>query len=190
MKKILFITAAALIVAVSAAGCGNKAKTNTGENDVQQQLEDYGKGASDNVDMKKVDGVELKAAETQDSVQEAGKIGAYEVSVEDAKIIDYQDSKVLLVSFDFKNNSASEVNFAGVTSVSVAQGEAQLPPVAVTGVEGFDSSTLAQNVGKGKKIKVQRSYKLADDTTPVTVTVQAFDTANHEGSVSKTFNIQ
>ena len=192
MKKILWITASALIIAMSASGCG---KTNTSnntpaENDVQQQIENYGKNASDNVDMKKIDGIELKAAEPEGDVKDDGKIGAYEVSVDDAKMIDYQDSKVLLVSFEFKNNSSAAVNFSGVTSVDAVQGESPLPPVVVTGVEGFDSSTLAQNVEKGKKIKVQRAYKLADETTPVTVTVQAFDTVNNEGMVSKTFNIQ
>lgn len=194
MKKIILITAA-LIITVSAAGCKNNENTsdntqNNSTDSVQQQLDNYGKDASDNVDMDKIEGTALKEAESEDGIKSGDKIGNYEVSIEDAKIIDYQDSKVVLVSFEFKNNSSQDINFAGAMSVEAEQGESELPPVVVTNVDGFDSTTLAQNVSKGEKIKVQKSYKLLDETTPVTIRVEAFDKANNEGNIEKTFNIE
>ena len=194
MKKFILIMAA-LIITVSAAGCKNNENTSdntqsSSTDSVQQQLDNYGKDASDNVDMDKIEGTELKEAENEDGLKSGDKIGNYEVSIEDAKIIDYQDSKVVLVSFEFKNNSSQDVNFAGAMSVEADQGESELPPVVVTNVEGFDSTTLAQTVSNGEKIKVQKSYKLLDETTPVTIRVEAFDKANNEGNIEKTFNIE
>ena len=195
-----FIAAMALIMALSFAGCGNKKNTANNskstdtpaeEKTVQQQLDDFGKGASENADMKKVDGKELKEEKIENSAPTENTIGSYDISVDDAKIIDYNNSKVILVSFGFKNNSDSEVNFSGVTVVETEQNGSALAPTVVTDVEGFDSTTLAQNVEKGKKITVQRAYKLSDEENPVTVSVRAFD-SNAQGneSVSKTFNVK
>lgn len=199
MKK-GFIAALALIMALSFAGCGNKKNTAnsskstdtpTEEKTVQQQLDDFGKDASYNADMKKVDGKELKEEKTENSAPTENTIGSYDVSVDDAKVIDYDGNKVVLVSFGFKNNSDSEVNFSGVTVVDAEQNGSSLAPTVVNNVEGFDSTTLAQNIGKGKKITVQRAYRLSDEENPVTISVRAFDSnAQGKESVSKTFNVK
>ena len=194
MKK-TFLIVAALIVSMSLASCGTKnAKTpdtNTAsEGSVEQQLADFGKNASDNVDMNKIEGETLTEAENAEGTESKADIGVYEVSVDDAKVIDYQDNKVVLVSFSFKNNSSSDINFAGAMSVEANQDTAVLAPAVVVGVEGFDSTTLAQNVSKGEKIKVQRAYNLADGETPVTIYVEAFDKTVSDASVEKTFNLK
>ena len=60
----------------------------------------------------------------------------------------------------------------------------------MTGVDGYDSTTLAQNVSKGEKITVQRAYKLSDEENPIDVSVRAVDSANNAGEVKKTFEIK
>lgn len=194
MKK-TFLIISALIVSMSLASCGaknaKKQDTNTApEGSVEQQLADFGKNASDNVDMNKIEGEDLTAAENAEGTESKGDLGVYEVSIDDAKVVDYNDKKVVLVSFSFKNNSSSDINFAGAMSVEAIQGESVLAPAVVTGVEGFDSTTLAQNVSKGEKIKVQRAYNLADGETPVTFYVDAFDKTVSDATVEKTFNLK
>lgn len=183
MKKILLITAA-LAVAISVCGCGKKAKT-TGD-----PVTDYGVNASENVDMKKIDGTELAAAQSDSGAKSEGSIGKYDVSVESAKVIDYNDEKVVIVSFDFKNNSSSETNFAGAMKVNVEQDGASLRPINLYEVDGYDVASTAEIIQKGDKITVQRAYSLSDESSSVEVSVRAFDSENNEGSVSKTFEIK
>ncbi len=182
MKKILLITAA-LAIAVTAAGCGKKDKK-TGD-----PVTDYGVNATENVDMNKISGDELTAAPSN-GVKESGAIGKYEVGIDKAKVIDYNDEKVVIVSFDFKNNSSQEANFAGAMTVTIEQDGADLRPVNLNEVEGYDIASVAQMVKKGEKITVQRAYALSDDKTAVNVTVKAFNSESNEGSVAKIFEIK
>lgn len=183
MKKILLITAA-LVLAMSAAGCGKKA-AKTGD-----AVIDYGVNASENVDMDKVQGSELTDVNSSDGVSGNGKIGKYDVGIDMAKVIDYNNEKVVIITFDFKNNTAQETNFAGAMKVTVEQDGAALRPVNLHEVEGYDVASVAEMVGKGDKITVQRAYALADEVSAVNVTVRAFDAENNEGSVAKTFEIK
>ena len=183
MKKILLITAA-LAIALTAAGCGKKDKK-TGD-----PVTDYAVNASENVDMNKLSGDELTSVKPADGVKESGAIGKYEVGIDKAKVIDYNDEKVVIVSFDFKNNSSQDANFAGAMNVTIEQGGAELRSVNLNGVDGYDIASTAQIIEKGKKITVQRAYALSDNETAVDITVKAFDAENNEGSVSKTFEIK
>lgn len=199
MKKFSIALVIALAAVLSAAGCGNKANTNklnktdatsAPQESAQEQLENYGKNASDNADMSKVDGKKLNESKTDGSSDNNDKIGGYQVKIEEAKVVDYGEGKAVLLSFSFKNDTASDVSFAGVMNVTAEQDGGTLPPVVVTGVDGYDSSTLAQNVSKGEKITVQRAYKLSDEENPIDVSVRAVDSANNAGEVKKTFEIK
>ena len=199
MKKFSIALVIALAAVLSAAGCGNKANTNklnktdaksAPQESAQEQLENYGKNASDNADMSMVDGKKLNEAKTEGNSENNDKIGGYQVKIEEAKVVDYGEEKAVLLSFSFKNDTASDVSFAGVMNVTAEQDGGTLPPVVVTGVDGYDSSTLAQNVSKGEKITVQRAYKLSDEENPIDVSVKAVDSANNAGEVKKTFEIK
>ena len=159
-------------------------------NDVQTQLDNYGKDASDNISMDKIEGVNLEAAENEGEVKSEGNIGNYKVEVSEAKVIDYEDDKILLVLFDFENKSKQDINFAGALKVEATQDGGKLAPAMVNGVEGVDVSALAQNVSKGEKIQVQKVYKLMDEETPVKISVRAFDAEKNPGTIEKTFNLK
>lgn len=183
MRKNLFI-AAALIFAVSLSGCGKKDEKSG------DAVTDYGVNASENVDMEKVQGDKLEVAESAEGVSDSAEIGNYEVGIDEAKVIDYNDEKVVIVTFDFKNNSSQETNFAGAMKVTIEQEGAALRPVNLNEVDGYDIAAVAEMVKKGDKITVQRAYALSDEETPINVSVSAFHSEMGEGSVSKTFEIK
>ena len=184
MKKLLLIMAASLAVAIMFTGC---AKKDEHKSEMEQQLADYGKNASDNVDINKVEGKELTEKKGKKQEEE---IGNYKVSIEKAKAIDYADNKILLVQFEFENNGSEDINFAGALKVEAEQGGAKLPPLFVSDVEGVDVSALAQMVSKGEKINVQKTYNLMDEESPVTISVYAHESSKNPGVIEKTFNLK
>lgn len=195
MKNIIVSATALMAVVMMFSGCGKKDDKKSSivdnePNSVQEQLDNYGKDASENISMDKVEGSELEEAENEGEVQTEGKIGNYEVSIAQAKVIDYEEDKILLVLFDFENKGKSDINFAGALKVEATQNGGKIPPAMVNGVEGVDVSALAQNVKKGEKIQVQKVYKLMDEESPVTVSVRAFDVENNPGTIEKTFNLK
>lgn len=182
MKKRIAILMAAMLVVSCAAGCGqktnngaSKADTNTAKTDVS---DNYGTGdySADQVDMGSIDGEELKS-ET-DKRDYSGKLGDAEVTINDAKVIEYNDEKVVVISFDFKNNSDTPTPFTGVFKADAYQDDSHLAPVVVTGIEGVTMMALTENVEKGDTITVQKAYRLADDSTPVVIEVTE---ANYSG---------
>ena len=193
MKKILITVLSLMAVVMMFGGCAKKdssSVTDKEANDVQTQLDNYGKDASDNISMDKIEGVNLEAAENEGEVKSEGNIGNYKVEVSEAKVIDYEDDKILLVLFDFENKSKQDINFAGALKVEATQDGGKLAPAMVNGVEGVDVSALAQNVSKGEKIQVQKVYKLMDEETPVKISVRAFDAEKNPGTIEKTFNLK
>ena len=100
MKKRLIIITAALILAMSAAGCGQKTNnTGTSQNNTQQTdasgaYENNGTQKSgedvvysEQVDMEKVEGE--AATSDSDKKEYKGDLGDVEVTIEDAKLISY-----------------------------------------------------------------------------------------------------
>lgn len=182
MKKKIAILMAAMLV-VSAAGCGQKTtentaaeqNTNTAQTDVS---ENYGTAdyTPDQIDMKKVDGDELKSS--SDKKDYSGELGDVEVTIEDAKVIDYDGVPVAIVSFKYKNNGSTPAPFTGKLNVQAYQDDSRLASLVVTGVEGVTMLALSENVEKGDTITVQTAYRLNDTSTPLDIEVSEFDAAN------------
>lgn len=198
MKKTFIIITAALILALSAAGCGQKTN-NTAvpqstqaadasgayeNNTAEQNSEDV--VYSEKVDMDKIEG---EAAESDSDKNEyQGELGNVEVTIEDAKLIKYEDEDVAVVSFKYKNNSNQEMPFTSTLDVAAYQNDSKLPPAVVNGVEGVELLSMAENVKKGDTITVQKAFKLRDKS-PMTVEVREFviDENSSDGLV-KVFN--
>ena len=124
MKKSLIVIAA-LILAMSVAGCGKKAEnTNTtpqqtAQSDASGAYENGsatetldGQDYSKNVDMAAVEGTEAKSDTKADSY--SGEVSNNDISIEEAKLINYDDSDVVVVSFEFTNKTDSDQSFSGV----------------------------------------------------------------------------
>ena len=193
MKKYAFL-AAALILSISLAGCsGNSGKDTADEPDAVETaaagVSKYDENFTDadkDIDMKALDG---KKAKTADASNAKGDINGTEVGIGEAKVVDYGEGKAIIVTFDFKNNSATDVNFNGIISTDASQGDAYLTTATTLRMEGYVPETLVQTVSNGDKITVQRAYVLHDDTTPVTITVDNAVNPNKDERYTKTFNI-
>lgn len=199
MKKSIFLSAAALILALAVAGCSspfgdkgssdNSANTTAGTNsekEEQEMIDNLNADADKNVDMDKVEGVE---AQTVDDSSAKGEVGNTEVEITDAKVIDYGGSKVLVVSYDFTNKTGEETTFNMVEDTNATQNGEILPFAIVLDVEGIDTNTLGQRVKNGKTITVQKAFTLANETDDVTVTVNDASAVSDTAPVSKTFKI-
>lgn len=188
MKKTLVITAISLILAVSLAGCGCKKTSNneqgtSGTDNVYTQ--DVEQNYSQNVDMEKVQGDQTSSDTAEDAYN--GKIGNAEVSIGDAKIIDYEGDRVAVISFDFTNTGDQPISFTSVLKVIASQNLSDLPPATVFGVEGVELNSISDLVAKGQTITVQRAYKLRDESAPLTVNVVDFNAAENSAVLEKTF---
>lgn len=200
MNKKLIAIIAAMALIMTAAGCAKKDSGTKNNNSGNTQQTDasgaYGENAdtsanndgnyADNIDMNIIDGEEGKSE--NDKNEYDGDVGDVSVSIEDAKIINYQDEDVVIVSFKYKNNSDEEMPFTGSLRVEAYQNDSKLPATVVDNVEGVDMMALTQNVKKGETIMVQKAYKMRDKS-PVTVEVSEFFVDENSGEgLTKTFN--
>lgn len=177
MKKGLIIIAAALILALTAAGCGTKNTGNTASSGASSsnssQPADVSDAYSEKVDMDIVQGTEAKS-DSQENEYE-GKLGAAKVSIDDAKLINYEDEDVVIVSFDFENKSDSPQSFTGLFEVTATQNGGELSSAVVYGVEGVELLSMGENVPSGESIDVQMAYKVKDKSAPVTIELREFE---------------
>ena len=200
MKKRLVIITAALILAMSASGCGQKtSNTGTTQNKTQQTdasgayenngAQQNGEDVvySEQVDMDKIEGE--TASSDSDKKEYGGKLGDVEVTIEDAKLISYEGDDVAVVSFKYKNNSDQEMPFTSKLNVEAYQNDSKLPPAVVDGVEGVSLLSMSENVMPGDTITVQKAFKLRDKAQSFTVEIREFvmDENSSDGLV-KTFN--
>lgn len=191
MKNKLLALTAALALLITAAGCGQKDDKNTGADKTSQTAQDisdnYAEGASENVDMKKVEGDELAA---QESDNDSATLEESAVSIEDAKLTDADGKKVIIVSYKFTNKSDNAESFNSIMKSDAFQDAMSISHALInTDIEGFDSNSTAERIEPGKTITVQEAYTLANETSPVEVRVSEFHSESGV-SVSKTFNLQ
>ena len=207
MKKFIAIFAvAALMLSVSA--CGKKDKTNNSvdstpnteavsdTSDGSAAVDDDGNeikgtavnGAGDEVDMKKVEGDKVKA-EKKDNEPISGTIAGLKVGIGDAKVMQTEQSKIFVVTFDFKNTTSSPLAFDNIISVDVTQNGSKLMPTVITNMEGINILSGVEAIESGKSTTVQKTYILSDDTTPVEV--RAYKYAESSGdSLNAVFNLK
>ena len=200
MKKYAFLTAA-LLLSISLTGCtgGKNAVTETDapqdttaasgtadEIAATPKYDEYFTDADKDIDM---DAIKGDKAKTADDSNAKGEVNGAEVKIADAKVVEYNDRKSIIVSFEFKNNTASDVTFNGLLRTEANQEDAYLTNTLMLETEGFVPETYIQSVKSGETITVQRAFDLFDDTTPVTITVENAVNVDDDARVTKTFDI-
>ena len=203
MKKFIAIFAVvALMLSTSACGKKNKPDNSTAPKSVSDTsdgsaaVDDDGNeikgtavvGAGDEVDMKKVEGDKVKA-EKKDNEPVSGTIAGLKVGIGDAKVMQTEQSKIFVVTFDFKNTTSSPLAFDNIISVDVTQNGSKLMPTVITNMEGINILSGVEAIESGKSTTVQKTYILSDDTTPVEV--RAYKYAESSGdSLNAVFNLK
>lgn len=186
-KKSLIMLTMALILTVSLAGCGKKTNdsgTIAGNQVSTDQTDASGAYEETVVDMEKVDGKD--ATSQTDKKDYDGKLGNYDVSINDAKLISDGGADIVVISFDFKNNSSSDMAFTAAIDVEVTQDGGTLPGAVVSNIEGINLLSMAERIPSGDSITVQRAYSLKDKSLPVDVTAREFGTSGDD-VLTKTF---
>lgn len=227
MKKNIIIAILALMLAVSAAGCGQKKNSNSAlvdgqtttqatdsvsatptagaassgseqkDSSTSQSEQNNSSGSSDNfaedsdkkVNMNKIEGTKAK---TDNSGKKGdGKMTTCQVAIDEVKILPFEGAYMIVVQYNFKNTSDSELNFAGEVYAEAYQDGMELSPAVFQGtLEGFSPETTMQKVEPGKSIKVQKGYVTSDPNTPIEVYVR--DTYDQSGQayLSQVFRLQ
>lgn len=193
MKKTLLVTAA-LMIALSISSCGKKDASdsaNKTQNNVQQNVTDisdnYAEGASENVNMNKVDGETLKS--DSDKSDASATLEQSAVSIEDAKLVEVDGNQCVIISYKFTNKRNADESFTSMMKSEVYQ-DGMIVPKAIGNfeIEGFEPNSTAERIPSGKTITVQEIYNLVNDA-PIEVQVKEFHSETGE-NVTKTFNIQ
>lgn len=146
--------------------------------------------AIEQVDMAKVDGTELKQGAAEDSsVAASGDISNFKVSIKDAKVIDYDNSKVVVISYEFKNGNSVPQSFDSMIVSDVTQGNSDLTGASVFGVEGVNVASCLEDIPAGETKTVQKAFTLKDETEPIQVIAYKYGEMD-AGVVGASFNVQ
>ncbi len=166
MKKILAVCLA-VVLSASMASCGKK---------------------KNGVDMNKVEGQTMESAEGEKAPETQGSIAGMELTIKDAKLIDYESRKVAVISIDVKNTNASPKAYSDLLEEEVTQEGSSLRSVLVTDVEGVNLMSKMDKLDTGAKATVQVAYEIDDETKPVDVMIYKY--AEPDGDkVVKSFNL-
>lgn len=147
--------------------------------------------AIEQVDMGKVDGKALKQGEAEDtSLSASGEISNFKVEIKDAKVIDYNNEKVVVITYDFRNGNSTPQSFDSMIATDVSQGGSELKGVAVIGVEGVNIASCLEDIGSGETKTVQKAFTLQNEDEPVQVIAYKYGEMNTAGMVGASFNLK
>lgn len=176
MKKIISIIAVTALMLATAA-CGGRGdevaqSTPSAESQATDVNDTSVEGAGKDVDMNKVDGERLDGRKV-DGVKSKGEISGFDVSIDEAKVMTTEESKILVVSFSFKNTSSEPAAFGNIFSVDVTQDGGNLMPTVIN-TDGVNILSGVEQIESGSKTKVQKTYVLSDEENPVEVSVYKY----------------
>ncbi len=194
MKKVLAVIAAMSLV-FSMAACGKNrdsgktvtqggAAVDSDGNEIKGSTID---GAGKEVDMDKIDGKSL-SSEKIEGVKTNGEVAGFDISIDEAKIVENEDSNIIVISFSFKNTSSEPLAFDNLFSTDVTQNGSKLMPTVVN-AEGINVLSGVEIIDPGQKTKVQKTYIISDEENPVEVMVYKY--AEPTGDIlKKVFNVK
>lgn len=192
MKKFLAIIAAMTLV-LSMSACGNDdnlpsqggaAVDDEGNEIIGTSID----GAIDEVDMDKVEGTKLKLDKDASSESKA-TIAGLDVSVGEAKLMDYEDSKLLVLTFKFKNKTSQPVSFDTAVDVDVTQNDKEIRTTLTNNIEGINVRSGIETVASGKSAVIQKTYPITDTDAPVTVVAYKCNEPSSDG-ITAVFNLK
>lgn len=213
MKKLLSILLTAAL-ALSIASCGKKTVSDTGKSNHTPETTSEGTfvrkdgetsaivdtdgnaipgtsqdNASSEVDMSKFDGETLSVAESTDSsLPSSAAIGNFDVSIDEAKIIERDGNKAVIILYSFKNNTSYPKSFDSVMATEVTQNGLSMQPTVITDIDGITALAACENIEPGEEINLQKMFVITDTQTPVDVLVYKYGEADGT-QISRSFKL-
>ncbi len=175
MKKKLLALILALAMAMSMAACGGG---NNNENSADNSADDA------------VTESEEVAEETENVAKDEGTLGEYGVKINDCKFgKDYDGKKVIVISYDFTNNSDDSIAADFALSTKAFQNGIELESAYFLKDDWYDGSQDSKEIKPGTTITdCQEAFVLADNSD-VEFEVAELISFNDE-TLTKTFSIE
>lgn len=122
-------------------------------------------------------------------MQDKGELGDYAVEISSYKLAkDYEDKPIIVVEYQFTNNSDDAASFMTALSYTAFQDGIELESALVMDENVYDADAAMKEIKTGKSLKVYAAYLLNDKTNPVECEVTEFISFSDK-KVVKTFDI-
>ena len=124
----------------------------------------------------------------------SGKIGEYEVTIyDDYEVLEYfDDTHIIVVTYDFTNNSKENNTFSSAISDEVFQNGIRINSALLTyflDAKKFNGDIT--EIQPGATITLREAYKLRDTTSPVTIEVKGNEYRSSDTTkITKEFKLQ
>jgi len=129
-----------------------------------------------------------KATEASKEMDTEGDIGDYHLKIVSAKKgKDYSKKDVLIVTYEWTNNSDDSQMFSTAFSAKAFQNGVECNDLTV--VEGVDKKKLLSEIKPGATLEVQEAYVLNDDSD-VSIEVGPWISLGNESKIVKTFSVK
>ena len=172
MRKFIKSTALLIVLALSLSGCGVLSDTSS-----DQSSESTASSQSP-----------TPAGSKDSTMQDEGDIGDYHIKIVSAeKGQDYSKKDVIIVTYEWTNNSDDEQMFSTAFQAKAFQGGIECSSLTV--VDGVDGAKPLSNIKPGATLTVQEAYLLNDDSD-VEVEVSAWISFGNDAKVVKTFSVK
>lgn len=111
----------------------------------------------------------------EETEKKTGDIGSYNVIVKDYFVAeDYDDEKILVVTYTFTNNSETNASFDVSIYEQCFQNGVELNKDYFTDIEDYDTSNSTKSIKPGTSIDVQQAYVLNDEESDIDVEISEF----------------
>ena len=122
-------------------------------------------------DTKGENSTEIKHSDTTDTINSAengNNVGDYIVKVRDTRTAKQDDETILIVDYDFTNNSDKAISFSNAIGEKAYQNGIELGTVwSSYGIDNLDFDLKGRNVKPGNTFTVQCAYELNDTSSDV-----------------------
>lgn len=176
-SKIFACILSACLVCLTAASCGelDTSSPNSGPSSTASQTEKTNEPAETNPDKSNQEG--------------EGDIGDYHIKiVSSEKGKDYSGNDVLIVTYEWTNNSDEEQMFSTAFAAKAFQNGIECGDAIM--VDGVDSQKLLANIKPGATLEVKDAYKL-DGDSDVEIEVKPWiSLEDNPPMVKKTFSVK
>lgn len=121
------------------------------------------------------------------TMNDEGDIGDYHIKIGSAKKgTDHSQRNVIIVTYEWTNNSDSDHMFSTVFQAKAFQNGVECSDITV--VAGVDAQNLLSNISPGATLEVQKAYIL-NDTGNITVEVTPWLSSGSDVKVIKIFSL-